>query len=131
MNPMVKTLERIIVAVAVAAFASAAFAPAAGYARHGPMGHATATDGSTSTWVASGREIDRLGPKQVPLQHAIVAQPAAPDVVRVVEPGGFDWGDAMIGAGVAALATAALAAAVQLMMGGRRGRIGRGHVLAR
>ena len=130
MKPTKKTLERIVVAFAVAALA-AALAPSVGYARHGPMGHATAAGGSTSTWVASGREIDRLGPKQVPLEHAIVAQPAAPAVVRIVEPGGFDWGDALIGAGVAALATAGLAAALQLMMGGRRGPIGRGHVLAR
>lgn len=131
MSPKVKMLERIIIAMAVAAFASAAFSPVAGYARHGSMGHAMATDGSTSTWVASGREIDRLGPKEIALQHAIVARPAAPDAVRVVEPGGFDWGDALIGAGVAAGATAALAAALQVMMGGRRGRIGRGHALAR
>jgi hypothetical protein len=131
MNPMVKTLERIVVAFALAGLVVAVLAPSVGYARHGPLGHATATGGSTSTWVASGREIDRLGPKQLPLQHAIVAQPTAPDVVRVVEPGGFDWGDALIGAGVAAGATAAVAAALQMLTGGRRGRFGRGHALAR
>ena len=135
MRPMLKTLKLFVLAFAVAVFA-AAFASSAAYAKHGPEEHATASSGSTSTWVATGREIDRLGPKYLPLQHAVVARPsAAVEVVRVVEPNGFDWRDAAIGAGVAAIATAALAAAllaIQLHRSpGRHARIGRPDALTR
>jgi hypothetical protein len=77
---------------------------------------ATASSGSTSEWVARGREVDRLGPKFMPLRRTVVATPSTTvEVVRVVEPKGFDWGDAAIGAGIAAVAIAVVAAALQFI----------------
>ena len=55
------------------------------------------------------RTDDRLGPKYVPVANGgPVGQPAA--TITIVKPAGFDVGDALIGAGVAAVATALLAA---------------------
>ena len=81
----------------------------------------TTSTPSTSLWTATGREIDRLGPKRVPLQHRVV-QPTT--VVKVVKPAGFVWSDAAIGAGVACLAVALVAALAVLMTGrGRRAEL--------
>jgi hypothetical protein len=88
-------------------------------------------------WLASSLEIDRLGPKHVPLHHPYSAAPvdanrpgptaaetaianarhdAMPvSVVKVVRPTGFDWGDAGIGAGGASL-TLALVAMLALLV---------------
>lgn len=52
--------------------------------------------------VTALRNDDRLGPKYV------AGQPAP--AITIVKPAGFDVGDALIGAGVAAVATALLAA---------------------
>lgn len=70
----------------------------------------------TSVWRASSREVDRLGPKYVPLQHPINETP----VVRIVRPAGFDWADASVGAGVAGLALSLVA--VLTMIVARRSR---------
>jgi hypothetical protein len=88
------------------ALAAAALVAPAAQAHHAPAGHATASPSSASTWTASGREVDRLGPKYVALRHAIVdpvpatvvKAPAA--VVKVLKPAGFNW-DAAIGGGIA------------------------------
>ena len=81
----------------------------------------TTSKPSTSVWTATGREIDRLGPKHVPLQHRI-SQPTM--VVKVVKTAGFVWSDAAIGAGVASLAVALVAALALLMTGrGRRAEL--------
>jgi hypothetical protein len=88
-------------------------------------------------WTASSLEIDRLGPKYVPLHHPYSATPVEADrpgptaagtaianarhdampvsVVKVVGPSGFDWGDAGIGAGVASLTLALVAALAMLV----------------
>jgi hypothetical protein len=109
--------------------AAAAFAAPAAQARH-----ATGEDATTSSspqslsaasakgygpnqWNASGREIDRLGPKYVPLHHPL--SPAPVSVVKVVTPGGFDWADAAIGAGVSGIALA-LVAGLALLVTRRR-----------
>jgi hypothetical protein len=88
-------------------------------------------------WNASPLEIDRLGPKHVPLHHPYSAAPveasrpgptaagtaianarhdAMPvSVTKVVSSSGFDWGDAGIGAGVSSL-TLALVAGLALLV---------------
>src|SRR6266508_1720478 len=68
---------------------------------------------AANQWNASGREIDRLGPKYVPLHHPL--SPAPVSVVKVATPGGFDWADAAIGAGVSGIALA-LAAGLALLV---------------
>jgi hypothetical protein len=92
---------------------------------------------SPTQWNASPLEIDRLGPKHVPLHHPMSAAPVGADrpgptaagtaianarhdampvsVVKVVGPRGFDWGDAGIGAGVASLTLALVAALAMLV----------------
>jgi hypothetical protein len=136
------------------AFAAAAFAAPVAQAHHAPGENPGATaprqslpgaasQGDSATqWNANPLEIDRLGPKHVPLHHPQSAAPvnasrpgptaagaaianarhdAMPvSVVKVVRPDGFDWGDAGIGAGVASL-TLALVAALALLLS-RRGR---------
>ena len=97
----------------VAALAAAAFVAPAAQAYHAAAEHTTTTAQQTpapgrSMWKASGREIDRLGPKYVPLQHPIAPPPAT--VIKAVRPVGFDWGDAGIGAAFASLALALVAA---------------------
>jgi hypothetical protein len=57
-----------------------------------------------TSWKASALEIDRLGPKHVALQHPLA--PAPVSITKVVGPGGFNWGDAAIGASVAGFALA-------------------------
>jgi hypothetical protein len=96
------------------AFAAAAFAAPAAQARHGETPGATAPrqsllgaashGDSAAQWNASPLEIDRLGPKHVPLRHPVSPPPAT--VVKVVSSIGFDWGDAGVGAGVASLTLA-------------------------
>jgi hypothetical protein len=93
-------IKSLSLALAVAALV----APAA-QAHHAPGGQATASPSSASTWTASGREADRLGPKYVALQHAI-APPVATPVVKVVEPIGFNWDDAAIGGGIGTVVVA-------------------------
>jgi len=107
------------------ALAAAAFAAPAAQARHATGEDVEATSSSPSTsvastkgyaanqWNASGREIDRLGPKYVPLHHPL--SPAPVSVVKVATPGGFDWADAAIGAGVSGIALA-LAAGLALLV---------------
>jgi len=92
----------------IAAVTMAAVAAPAAQARHAPTDQVTASSSPAATWTASGREIDRLGPKHVPLQHPIARAPIT--VVKVVKPAGFVWADAAVGAGVAALALAVIAA---------------------
>ena len=94
-----------IIVVAVAA--SALAAPAA-QAYRVPGDRGAASSFTSATWTASSREIDRLGPKYVPLQHPIARAPVTG--VKVVRPAGFVWADAAIGAGVAGLALAVDAA---------------------
>jgi hypothetical protein len=69
-------------------------------------------------WNASPLEIDRLGPKHLPLHHPD-AMPVS--VTKVVKPSGFDWGDAGIGAGVSSL-TLAVIAGLALLLTGRSQR---------
>jgi hypothetical protein len=109
----------------VVALAAAAFAAPAAQARHATGEEVKATSSAPSPsvasttgyaanqWNASGREIDRLGPKYVPLHHPL--SPAPVNVVKVVTPGGFDWADAAIGAGVSGFALA-LAAGLALLV---------------
>ena len=106
-----------------AALATAASAAPAAQAYHAPAEHTTTATTPVSVgeghsragqvWRAKGREIDRLGPKYVPLEHAI--DPAPVTVVKAVRPVGFDWGDAGIGAAAASL-TLALVAATALLI---------------
>jgi hypothetical protein len=113
-------LQWVMVALAAAAFA----APAA-QARHAPgedpgaaaprqsLPGAASQGDSATQWNASPLEIDRLGPKYVPLQHPVSPPPAT--VVKVVSATSFDWGDAGVGAGAASL-TLALVAALALLL---------------
>jgi hypothetical protein len=109
---MSSSFSRRVVCLSVALAAAVLMAPLA-QANHGPRARATAPSSSASTWTASGREIDRLGPKYVPLQHPIATAPtnvtAPAPVVTVVRPVGFDWADAGIGAATTALALAVVA----------------------
>jgi hypothetical protein len=123
-----RRLRWILVALAAAAFA----APAA-QARHAPGEDATTSSSPHSLsaasakgyapnqWNASGREVDRLGPKYVPLHHPL--SPAPVNVVKVATPGGFDWADAAIGAGVSGIALA-LVAGLALLFTRRSRRAG-------
>ena len=137
-----------------ASLAAGAFAAPVAQAHHAPgedpgttaprqsLPGAASQGDSATQWNASPLEIDRLGPKQVPLHHPYSPAPveasrpgptaagtaianarhdAMPvSVVKLVGPRGFDWGDAGIGAGVASL-TLALFAALALLLT-RRGR---------
>jgi len=103
------------------ALASAAFAAPAAQAHHAPGNNAKASPPSASVWTASSLEVDRLGPKYVPLQHPL--SPAPVTVVRVVRPGGFDWRDAAIGAGVSGFGLA-LVAGLAMLVSQRRRRAG-------
>ena len=136
------------------ALAAAAFAAPAAQAHHAPgedpgttaprqsLPGAASEGDSATQWNASPLEIDRLGPKHVPMHHPISAAPvdanrpsptaagtaianarhdAMPvSVVKFVGPSGFDWGDAGIGAGVASLTLALVAMLAMLVT--RRGR---------
>jgi hypothetical protein len=138
-----------MVAFAAAAFAAPAAQarhapgedPATTNPRHSLPG-APAKGHAPTRWNASPLEIDRLGPKHVALHHPKPAAPVDADrpgptaagtaianarhdampvsVVKVVGPSGFDWGDAGIGAGVASLTLALIAALAMLVT--RRGR---------
>ena len=123
--------------VVLALLAAAAVAAPIAQARHAPGEDGKASPPLASVWTASSLEIDRLGPKYVPLYHPYAARPAeangpgptaagtaianarhdAPpvSVVKVVRPSGFDWGDAGIGAGVGSV-TLALAAGLALFV---------------
>ena len=101
--------------LSVALVAAGLAAPLA-QANHGPGGRTGAASQPVPTWTASSREIDRLGPKYVPLQHPIATTPTA--VVKVVRPAGFDWADAGIGAATASL-TLALAALLAMVFSRR------------
>jgi hypothetical protein len=90
------------------ALAAAALAAPAAHARHAPADRATASPSSALTWTASALEIERLGPKHVPLQHLVSPPPTT--VVEVGRPTGFHWADASVGAGVTGLALAVVAA---------------------
>jgi hypothetical protein len=117
----------------IVALAAAAFAAPAAQARHATGEDVEATSSSPSTsvasttgyaanqWNASGREIDRLGPKYVPLHHPL--SPAPVSVVKVATPGGFDWADAAIGAAVSGIALA-LVAGLALLVTRRSRRAG-------
>jgi hypothetical protein len=89
------------------ALVAAVLAAPTAQAHYAPAEHATASLPRASTWTASGREIDRLGPKYAALQHSISA-PAPATVVKVVEPAGFNWDDAAIDGGVAVAIVAAV-----------------------
>jgi hypothetical protein len=101
------------------ALAAAALAAPAAQARHATGEEVKANSSASSPsvasttgyapnqWNASGREVDRLGPKYVPLHHPL--SPAPVNVVKVATPGGFDWADAAIGAGVSGIALALVA----------------------
>jgi hypothetical protein len=131
------------------ALAAAAFAAPAAQARHAPgedpattnarhsLPGALAKGYAPARWNASPLEIDRLGPKHVPLHHpkptalvdanrpgssaagtaiASARHDALPvSVVKVISPSGFDWADAGIGAGVASLTLALVAMLVMLV----------------
>jgi hypothetical protein len=131
------------------ALAAAAFAAPAAQAHHAPGEDpgttaprqslpAAASQGDSATqWNASPLEIDRLGPKHVPLHHPMSAAPVGADrpgptaagpaianarhdampvsVVKLVRPTGFDWGDAGIGAGAASLTLALVAMLAMLI----------------
>lgn len=90
--------------------------------RAGAATLAMATALSPATAVAGGDDIvlRRDGSKAVPFQKTV--EPAGTDLRGA---GGFDWGDAGVGAGAAALA-AALAAAGAVSLRGARQRQGRG-----
>jgi hypothetical protein len=120
------------------AVAAAAVAAPIAQASHAPGEDAKASPPLASVWTASSLEIDRLGPKYVPLHHTYSARPAEANgpgptaagttianarhdalpvgVVRVVRPSGFDWGDAGIGAGVASLTLAVVAGLALLLL---------------
>jgi hypothetical protein len=136
-------------AAVIGVFVSATLAIPLAQARHAPGEETTATSprhsspaasakGSAPTgWNASPLEIDRLGPKHVPLHHPYSAErveastpgstaagtaianarhDAIPvSAVKVSSPSGFDWADAGIGAGVASLTLALVAALAMLV----------------
>jgi hypothetical protein len=127
---MYSSLIRQSVLWMIVALAAAACVVPVAQARHAPAEHPAATGASHSVtgasargfgfmnWTASPIEIDRLGPKYVPLQHSIV--PAPVTVVKIVRPGGFDWADGAVGAGVSGLAVASVAGLALLVTRRRR-----------
>jgi hypothetical protein len=137
-SSFIRSRVRYVIVVLVAA----ACATPAAEARHAPAEHMTAigprhtvtgASGHGSglmNWTASPIEIDRLGPKYVPLQHSIV--PAPVTVVKIVRPGGFDWADGAVGAGVSGLAVASVAGVALLVTRrSRRPELREGGKLAR
>ena len=104
MNSTVGRRRIIVAAVAT----TAVVVPAAQAYYYAPSERATTSSSSAQSWTASSSEIDQLGPKHVPLQHPIA--PARTTLVKVVKPAGFVWADAAIGADVASLALALVAA---------------------
>ena len=70
--------------------------------------------------VTTFRNDDRLGPKYVPVADGGPVRHTA-SAITIVKPAGFDVGDALIGAGAAAVATALLAA-LFLLSGPRKRR---------
>ena len=131
-----KTSRQLIKCLS-ASLAAGAFAAPVAQAHHAPSEHGSAPVPRASIWLASSLEIDRLGPKYVPLHHPYSPAPveasrpgptaagtaianarhdAMPvSVVKLVGPRGFDWGDAGIGAGVASLTLALVAMLVMLV----------------
>ena len=129
--------------VVLALLAAAAVAAPIAQARHAPGEDGKASPPLASVWTASSLEIDRLGPKYVPLYHPYAARPAEANgpgptaagtaianarhdampvsAIKLVGPDGFDWGDAGIGAGVASLTLALVAGLVMVVT--RRSRI--------
>jgi hypothetical protein len=102
--------------------AAAAVAVPVAQARHAPGEDGSASVPPASVWIASSLEVDRLGPKHVALSHPYSGAPveaSAPgptvSVTNVLRPGGFDWGDAGIGAGVSSLTLALLAGLALLL----------------
>jgi hypothetical protein len=113
------------------AVAAAAVAAPVAEARLVPGEDGQASPPLASVWTASSLEIDRLGPKYVPLHHPYSARPVEANgpgptaagtaianarhdampvsAVKAVRPAGFNWGDAGIGAGVASLTLALIA----------------------
>jgi hypothetical protein len=89
--------------IAVVLVIAALTAPAA-QAMHAP--NDTATPSRPTATLAGD---DRLGPKYVQVAKH-VATPTSIGTIEVVKPSGFVWGDALIGAGVTALAIALLGA---------------------
>lgn len=105
------------------ALAAAAFAAPVAYARHAPGEDGKGASPVASAWTASSLEVDRLGPKHVPLQHPVSPPPT--NIVKVVRPAGFDWADAGIGAGIASLTLAMVAGlAMVVTRGSRRTMVG-------
>ena len=109
----------------------ATFAAPAAQARHAPgedpratpprhsLPAASSKGYAPTRWNASPLEIDRLGPKYVPLHHPL--SPAPVGAVKVVRPGGFHWADAAIGAGVASLTLSLVAGLAMLVTRRSRG----------
>jgi hypothetical protein len=101
------------------ALAAAAFAAPAATAGHAPGEDPTATaprhalndaalqSSAVNGWSASPLEVDRLGPKHVPLHHSLPVTPV--NVVTIVRPAGFEWADAAVGAAVSGLVIALVA----------------------
>lgn len=113
-------LRCVMVALAAAAFAAQAAAaghargedPTATAPRHAPNG-ADLQSSAVNGWSASPLEVDRLGPKHVPLHHSLPV--TSVNVVKIVRPGGFDWADAAVGAAVSGLAVTLVAALAMLV----------------
>jgi hypothetical protein len=113
-------LRCVMVAFAAAAFAAPVAAaghapgedPAATPPRHALNGAALQNSAATG-WNASPLEVDRLGPKGVPLHHSLSITPV--NVVKIVRPAGFDWADAAVGAAVSGLALALVAGLTMLV----------------
>lgn len=127
------------------ALAVAASAAPTSQARHAPGEDRKASPPLGSWWTASSLEIDRLGPKYVPLHHPQSAAPVDANrpgptaagtaianarhdampvgLVRVVRPSGFEWADAGIGAAVASLTLALVAVVAMLVTRRTRGTI--------
>ena len=119
------------------ALAAAAVAAPIAQAHHAPGEDGKASPSLALVWTASSLEIDRLGPKYVPLHHPYSAAPVEANgpgptaagtaianarhdampvsVVKLVRPAGFDWGDAGIGAGAASLTLALVAMLAMLI----------------
>jgi hypothetical protein len=118
--------------------AAAAFAAPAAQAHHAPgegpgattprqpFETATSQSSTPTQWNASSREIDRLGPKNVPLHHSVL--PAPVNVVKIVRPGGFARGDAAVGAAVLGLLLALVSGLAMLAI--RRRRLRRSLAIA-
>jgi hypothetical protein len=106
------------------ALVAAAFAAPAAEAGHAPGEDPAATaprhalnsaaqNSAATRWKASPFEVDRLGPKRVPLHHSLSITPV--NVVKIVRPAGFDWADAAVGAAASGLVVALVAALAMLV----------------